>query len=157
MSQVVLTHHSLRNKGRQKMKLKDDRYPELSPMSEIGSGQVREKKKALLSEIIEKVNELFKGDLTDNDKLMYVKDVIRGKLMESDTLKQQAGSNTKEQFAGSPDLDDGIMSAIMDALEAHETMSTQAINSEQVRASLKDILLGPLKLYELLRGESDAA
>jgi len=107
-----------------------------------------------LNETIEKVNELFKGELTDNDKLVYVNNVIKGKLLESETLKQQAGSNTKEQFANSPDLGQEILSAIMDALDAHETMSTQALASEEVRVGLKDILLGPAKLYESLRGES---
>lgn len=159
LSQVVLTHHTLRNRGRQNMKLKDDEgtYPELSPLSDVGSGMVREKKMAFLREIIEKVNDLFSGELTDNDKLVYVNNVIRGKLLESEKLRQQAGSNTKQQFANSPDLNKEIMDAIIDALEAHETMSTQALGSEAVRAGLKEILLGPAKLYEALRGETDEA
>ena len=132
-------------------------YPELQPLAEVGTGTVRDEKKAYLAEIIEKVNDLFKGDLTDNDKLVYVNNVIKGKLLESETLKQQAGSNTKEQFATSPDLGKEILSAIMDALEAHETMSTQALASPDLREGLKEILLGPAKLYESLRGESDAA
>jgi len=45
----------------------------------------------------------------------------------------------------------------MDALDAHETMSTQALASEDLREGLKDTLLGPAKLYESLRGESDNA
>src|SRR6056297_356117 len=68
LSQVVLTHHTLRNKGKQKMGLESDTYPELQPISEAGTGLVREKKKAYLQEIIEKVNDLFQGELTDNDK-----------------------------------------------------------------------------------------
>ena len=51
---------------------------------------MQEKEKALLDEIIEKVNDLFEGDLTDQDKLVYVNNVIKGKLLESETLKQQA-------------------------------------------------------------------
>ena len=42
----------------------------------------------------------------------------------------------------------------MDALDAHEIMSTQALASEDVREGLKEILLGPAGLYESLRGES---
>jgi type I restriction enzyme, R subunit len=51
------------------MKLADEDYPELKPLTDVGSGKVREEKKAFLNEIIEKVNDLFNGDLTDNDKL----------------------------------------------------------------------------------------
>jgi len=43
------------------------------------------------------------------------------------------------------------MNAIMDALTAHTTMSTQALDSERVREGLKDVLLGPAQLYEALR------
>ena len=130
------------------------------PMTEPGSGEVRDKEKVLLDEIIEKVNELFEGELTDDDKLVYVNHVLKGKLLESETLMQQAASNTKEQFANSPDLGTELMNAIMDALAAHGTMSKQALDSEKVRAGLKDILLGPAQLYEALRaraGESPSA
>jgi hypothetical protein len=44
------------------------------------------------------VNDLFEGELTDQDKLVYVNNVIMGKLLESETLKQQATNNTKEQL-----------------------------------------------------------
>ena len=157
LSQVVLTHHNLRNKGKQNMKLKDDNYPELPPLSEAGSGRVRDEKKALLNEIIEKVNDLFKGQLTENDKLVYVNNVIMGKLLESETLAKQAVNNTKEQFANSPDLGKELVNAIINALDAHTEMSSQALGSKEVQNGLKEILLGPAKLYEKLRevgGES---
>jgi hypothetical protein len=51
------------------------------PIENTGSGVVREKQKAYLSEIIERVNSLFEGELTEEDKLVYVKDVIMGKLL----------------------------------------------------------------------------
>jgi type I restriction enzyme R subunit len=47
------------------------------------------------------------------------------------------------------------MNAVMDALEAHTTMSKQAIDSEKVREGLKDVLLGPAQLYEALRAKGD--
>jgi type I restriction enzyme R subunit len=108
---------------------------------------VQEKEKARLAEIIEKVNELFEGDLTDDDQLVYVNNVIKGKLLESKELILQASNNTKAQFSNSPTLSN----AIMDALAAHSTMSKQALGSEKVREGLKDVLLGPAQLYEALR------
>jgi len=156
LSQVVLTHHRLKNKGKQKMKLKGDTYPELSPLTEAGSGMVREDKKAYLIEIIERVNDLFKGDLTENDKLVYVNNVIMGKLLESETLAKQAVNNTKEQFANSPDLNSELVNAIINALDAHTEMSSQALDSKEVQKGLKDILLGPAKLYEKLRDSVSA-
>jgi type I restriction enzyme R subunit len=80
-----------------------------------------------------------------------VNNVIKGKLLESEVLAQQASNNTKEQFSNSPDLATEMLSAIMDALAAHDTMSRQALDSPRVRSGLKDVLMGPGQLYEALR------
>ena len=128
----------------------------LKPAEYVGTGQVRDKEKALLDEIIARVNELFQGELTDDDKLVYVNNVLKTKLLESEILIQQAANNTKKQFAESPDLAASILNAIMDALDAHGTMSKQALKSEKVRHGLRDILLGPGQLYEALRNQPKA-
>jgi type I restriction enzyme R subunit len=159
LSKVVLTHHTLRSAGRQPLNLRDDGKGEykLPPLDAIGSGSVQDKEKARLAEIIERVNGLFQGDLTDGDQLLYVNGVIKGKLVENETLVQQAGSNSKEQFASSPDLREALVHAIMDALDAHSTMSSQALKSERTQNALLDILLGPGQLYEALRTRSSAS
>lgn len=41
------------------------------------------------------------------------------------------------------------------ALDAHTSMSTQALNSEVVRRGLKDILLDHAGLYEALRAAKE--
>lgn len=157
LSKVVLTHHTLRHQGKQPMTLGGEGSYKLEPMNAVGSGSVQEKQQAYLSEIIEKVNGLFEGELTDDDQLVYVNGVLKGKLLENETLMQQAASNSKEQFANSPDLKMALVHAIMDALDAHQTMSSQALGSERVQDGLKDILLGPAKLYEALREKAGAA
>ena len=151
LSKVQLTHHSLKRQGKQTLRLGDDEAPKLAPLTETGSGSVQDKEKARLAEIIEKVNGLFEGELTDDDQLVYVNDVIKTKMLESDELVTQATNNTKAQFAASPTLSSELMNAIMDALAAHTTMSKQALESERVRDGLKDVLLGPAQLYEALR------
>lgn len=151
LSGIVLTHHNLKNIGKQTMNLRDGETPKLNPITEAGFGMVREKERAYLEEIIAKVNDLFQGDLTDNDKLVYVNNVIKGKLLESETLIQQASNNTKEQFANSPDLMQEIVNAIISALDAHNEMSAQALGSPEIQKGLRDILLGPAGLYEALR------
>ncbi|EIL89074.1 hypothetical protein UU9_10527 [Rhodanobacter fulvus Jip2] len=157
LSKVVLTHHTLRSAGRQPLGLNGDGSYKLPPMDAVGSGSVQEKQQAYLAEIIQKVNGLFEGQLTDDDQLVYVNGVLKGKLLENETLVQQAGNNSKEQFANSPDLKNALMNAIMDALDAHSSMSSQALGSERVRDGLKDILLGPAQLYEALRVKAQQA
>ena len=151
LSGLVLTHHKLKNKGKRDLALSEGDPEKLKPLTDVGAGEVRDKEKARIAEIIEKMNDLFSGELTDDDKLVYVNHVLKTKLLESDVLIQQSMNNTEEQFSNSPDLDNGILNAIIDSFSAHTTMSKQALDSEKVRQGLKEILLGPARLYEALR------
>ena len=151
LSKVELTHHRLRDRGVRDLPLGAGDAMLLDPIAESGHGLLRERERAYLGAIIAKVNELFAGEITDQDKLCYVQQVIRGKLLESATLRQQAASNTKEQFAGSPDLDGELLNAILAAYDAHTVMSRQALDSESVRKGLRELLLQHGRLWELLR------
>ena len=155
LSKIRLTHHALRGKSQRDLRLGigdgDDPAYRLQPMSESGSGEVQDPEKVRLAEIIKVLNDLFEGVLTDDDKLVYVNEVLKTKLLESGILVQQALNNSKEQFAASPDLNDELINAIIDTYNAHMTMGQQALNSEQVREGLKQILLGPGQLWEALR------
>lgn len=154
LSKVTLTHHSLKNEGQRRLDVSGRDETKLTPMTGMGSGSVQEKEKALLAEIIERVNDLFGGDTTDGDQLSYVT-TLRDKMLESDALVTQAANNTKAQFDNSPTLRSELMNAIIDAFEAHTSLSKQAIGSEKVREGLKDVLLGPAQLYEALRARAD--
>lgn len=154
LSKVKLTHHTLKRQAKQSMSLNQDGSYKLQPMDAVGSGSVQEKEKAYLVEIIKKVNGLFEGELTDGDQLLYVDGVLKGKLLEDQTLIQQSGSNSKEQFNSSPDLRNSLRNAIMEAWDAHQTMSSQALSSERVFEGVLDTLLGPGQLYEMLRVKS---
>ena len=153
LSKVVLTHHNLKKLGKQPMPLNTGEKPTLPPITEVGGGIVHDDDKALLSAIIEKVNELFGADTTDGDQLSFVRSVA-AKLQESTTLTKQAGSNSKEQFDNSPDLMTELISAVIGSLDAHTSLSTQALNSKPGLEGIKKLLLGPLRLYEFLREQS---
>lgn len=155
LSTVVLTHHSLPFKGKRDLTLGGGEGEKLKPLTELGTGSVQEREKAMLSEIIAKVNDLFGSDTTEGDKLVYVNNVLKGKLMESELLRQQAANNTKEQFSNSPDLIQELVNAIMDAQAANGSLSKQALESDKVMLGLKNVLLGPVRLYETLREHSD--
>jgi type I restriction enzyme R subunit len=156
LSKVRLTHYQLHTEGRTPMVVREVPAIQLQPMQEAGQGAVQEKEKALLSEIIERVNELFSGDLTDQDRIAFVTHV-RDRLLESPTLQAQATSNSKAQFSASPDLREAITAAVIEALDSYTTMSSQALNSEATQVGLKNVLLDLAGLYEGLRERGAAA
>jgi type I restriction enzyme R subunit len=149
---VVLTHYHLREVGKRDLDLRQGENPAIPGMAP-GGGGVQDKDKVELAEIIAKLNDLFSAELSDNDKLTYVRSVIRGRLLQSETLRQQAAANSKEQFANSPDFGTELMDAIIGALDAHQSMSSQALNSAVVRDGIKDVLLNHTNLWEDLRDQ----
>lgn len=151
LSKVELTHHKLTAKDKKDLTLGSG-GEKLKPMIETGTGEVQDKEKALLSEILVRMNDLFTG-VTDNDQLSFHM-AVKGKLMENETLAQQAGSNQKEQFGNSPLLKAAIMDAVIDALDAHSAMSRQALESQAIQDGLKAALMGPGRLYETLRDQA---
>lgn len=152
LSALRLTHHKMRDLGQQRLNLGSaPPAAPLAPIMEIGSGQVQEKHKLRLHEIIQAINDLFVGEITDGDAVAYVDSVLKTKLLESATLRAQAAVNTKEQFSNSPSLPEELQNAIMDAMAAHESMSKQALNSEAIQARILSVLLGPGGLWEALR------
>ena len=155
VSKIALTHHKLSSQGQRPLTLNGEADP-LKPLTATGTGSLQEKEKAILAEILAKLNDLFQGDVTDGDQLSFVT-TLNGKVQESETLVQQATHNSKEQFSNSPALTQAILDAVIDAFEAHSAMSKQALDSMQVRDGLKDVLLGPGQLYEALRGKAGVA
>jgi type I restriction enzyme R subunit len=69
------------------------------------------------------------GRFSSSTQLSTTFNCAGGKLLESETLQQQAANNTKKQFSSSPNLNTELTEAIMDAPDAHTTMSRQALNS----------------------------
>jgi len=149
LSKVVLTHHNLKSLGKRSLGLHDGEIPKLQPLTETGSGSIQEKQKALMSEIIAKLNEVFAVDCTDQDLLNYAR-TVRDKMLESKTLQQQAANNTEEQFASSPDLRSEITNAAIETYDIHTALSSQLLNSDIAQTAFMSALL-KLGLYEALR------
>jgi type I restriction enzyme, R subunit len=151
LSALKLTHHRMRDLGQQRLNLNGAEPPEpLRPVTDAGSGQVQDKQKVRLAEIIAAINDLFQGDVTEGDAVSFV-ETIRTKLMETPVLRAQATANDKPQFMNSPNLQEELVRSIIDAMGAHQTMSKEALNSETIRARLLTVLLGPGELWEGLR------
>lgn len=146
----------MRDLGRQRLSLVEAEPAEgLKPPTDVGSGQVHDRRKQRLEEIIRALNDLFEGELTDGDRVAFAESV-RSKLMESPTLRKQAAANTREQFSNSPNLREELVNAIIATMEAHGSMSRQALNSEAIQAGLLNVLLGPGELWEGLRASYDS-
>jgi type I restriction enzyme R subunit len=112
----------------------------LEPAKEAGTGTVKDPEMVALTEVIEKINDLFSGDHPDSS-VRNVVTHIKDRLEESDTLQQQAQNNSLAQFSASPDLQNEFVGAVIGAMESNTDLSTQILNSPEISQKLKGELV----------------
>lgn len=126
--------------GQRAVKLEDEKGEyKLTPLVEVGTATPHEPDMARLSEIVEQMNDLFAGDLSEADLLSYARH-ITGKLLENPMLAQQAANNTKEQFAMG-DFPTAFTNTIVDALESYQSMADQVLSKDATRQGFERLVL----------------
>tara|TARA_A100000171_G_C2137229_1_gene151294 strand:+ start:3867 stop:4466 length:600 start_codon:yes stop_codon:yes gene_type:complete len=137
-SDVRLTHYRLQKLGQRRLDLASGEIIKLQPISEAGSGKAAEDEKKPLAEIVEKMNDLFSGDLSEADMVGYVT-TIQSKLLEDETLAEQAANNTEEQF-GMGDFKDRFTDIILGGQQAHNSIADQLLKDERIFAAMQGML-----------------
>ncbi len=105
----------------------------------------REEEKALLSEIIEVLNDRFGLSLTDADKLYF--DQIEEELVSHDKLVEQARSNTIENFKYG--FEEVFVNTLIKRMDQNQELFTKMMDDDEFAGVVKKILLD--KVYTRLR------
>ena len=135
---VRLTHYRLQRLGEQSLDLESGEAVPLAPVTDAGTGQALTDEQRRLAEIVDRMNDLFSGDLSEADLVGYVT-TIKGKLLESETLAEQAASNTEEQFALG-DFKNILTDIVLDGQEGHNKIADQLLKDEHVFAAMQGML-----------------
>jgi type I restriction enzyme R subunit len=135
---VRLTHYRLQKIGEQQLDLAGGGVVSLKPASEAGTGKAPTDEEKKLAEIVGRMNDLFSGNLSDADMVGYVT-TIKGKLLENETLKEQAASNSEQQFAMG-DFKDILTDIVIDGQEAHNAIAAQLLKDERIFAAMQGML-----------------
>jgi type I restriction enzyme R subunit len=133
LSNVELSHYRLSKIKQQHIKLQiDDPDNKLAPGEGMGSGSGKDKKEEFLSQLINRLNELFITDqLTEKDTVNYAH-TIRDKVSENSLVMEQINNNSAEQ-AMLGDFGKAIDDAVMDSSAAHQNQMMQIL-SDPVKA-----------------------
>ena len=137
---VRLSHYRLQRLAEQSLDLATGESVPLRPVSEAGTGRALEDEKRRLAEIVERMNDLFAGDLSEADMVGYVT-TIQGKLLESPALAEQAAHNTEEQFALG-DFKAILTDIILDGQEGHNRIADQMLKDERTFTQMQGMLAG---------------
>ncbi|AFS36341.1 type I restriction endonuclease subunit R [Alteromonas macleodii] len=140
LANVVMSHYRLSKIRQQTIKLQEDSADyKLEPNSDVGSGKAKDKKEEFLSQILERLNEVFITDnLTDKDMVNYAY-TVRDKLSENSAVMTQIANNTPEQ-AMLGDFPKAIDDAILSSGEAHQEQMMQLLSDPMKTAAFARVI-----------------
>lgn len=148
LANVVMSHYRLSKIRQQDIKLQEDSADyKLEPNSDIGTAKAKDKKEEFLSQILERLNEVFITDnLTDKDMVNYAY-TVRDKLSENSAVMTQIANNTPEQ-AMLGDFPKAIDDAILSSGEAHQEQMMQLLSDPMKTAAFARVIFDMLHGYK---------
>jgi type I restriction enzyme R subunit len=151
LSGLKMTHYAIKG-GEDAKPLSADEARPLQPYGGNAEKEIQDRKRSFLSELIEKLNELFGEGITEKDKIVFAVHISE-KLKENKVVMSQVRNNSREQ-ALRADLPKAASDAIVEALGSHETIAGRLLSDEQTRKVFEGLIYDILKsgnTEELLR------
>ncbi|MCD4653858.1 hypothetical protein K8T06_07965 [bacterium] len=115
----------------------------LMPGTDVGTRKARNKEEELLSQIIQRLNELFVIDgLSEKDLINYAY-TIRDKVSENKSVMDQIAKNSPDQ-ALLGDFPRALDEAVIESQEVHQNKMMQYLNAKEVRAGFQRVVFDML-------------
>ncbi|MCD6584682.1 MAG: type I restriction endonuclease subunit R [Desulfobacteraceae bacterium] len=148
LNSVVLSHYRLSEIRRQDLKLEENSAEyKLTPGDGLGSAKAKNIKEEFLSQIINRLNELFLTDhLSEKDLVNYAY-TIRDKVRENQQVMIQIASNTPEQ-AMLGDFPKAVDDAVMDSSQAHQNQMMQLLADPEKAKGFARVVLELLQMAD---------
>ncbi len=143
---LKLTHFRLRKDKALNGVGPDGETPTLDPITDNGMREGRNRQKAYLDELIEKLNDAFGKDMSDKDKVALAVHVSE-KLRDDKQVMAQVENNTKDQ-AMKANLPQAAVQIIVQAMQSHHALATRLLSDETSRGLFLDVV------YDLLKKDS---
>lgn len=148
LDNLSLSHYRLSLLRQQDLKLQVDAGEQLDPTTELGSGVARDQKEEFLSQIIERLNEIFITDqLTDKDMVNYAY-TLRDKMSENQKVMDQIANNSPEQ-AMLGDFPKAFDDAVIGAAAANQNQTMQVMSNNLTNQKMMklvfDLLVAAMK------------
>lgn len=129
---LVLTKFKVEKKSKVTLKLSDGEATPLSPLSEMGTVEARERDEAQWSEIIDLINALFAGsNLTADDALPELENFLRD-AKKDQTLVAKARANSDADFNNDATVTTTMLAKLIDRKELNEEMITALLTGQNM-------------------------
>ena len=147
LSNIAMSHYRLTKIKQQDLRLEADEAEGLYPANDLGSAKPKDKMEEFLSQIINRLNDLFAADgLSEGDMVNYAR-TIAGKVQENRRVIKQMENNTPEQ-AMLGDFPRAVDDAILESSDAHQKQMLGLLSDPQKALLFKSII------FDLLSADS---
>ena len=159
ISGLRMTHYKLWYQGEMRETLEVREEDALQPNKGTGGRDPRDRERAYLAELIERLNETFGQEVTDKDKVAFAVHISE-KLRGNEMVMDQVRNNPMEQ-AMKADLPSAASRAIVEAMGSHQKMAKRLLGDEMTRNLFLTVVYEMLTrdvagdLIEQVRRESD--
>ncbi len=134
--QVALRYYRLTKTGEHKIALGNDELPGLEGPSAVGTLEVRDETKAPLSELIERINQIFGADL--GPEAMLTIEQVQDKMVANEALAEQAKANSLENYRHG--FEPAFLDALVELRQGNVKFFNRAIEDEGFRQFIADSL-----------------
>ena len=145
LGNVEMSHYRLSKIRQQDIELKENQGDyKIKPGNDMGTAKPKDKKEEFLSQVLERLNEVFITDnLTDKDMLNYAY-TVRDKMSENNTMMTQIANNSPDQ-AMLGDFLKVLDDAVMTSGERHQEQMMQLLSDPERMRSFG------LTMFDMLR------
>ncbi|WP_026279273.1 MULTISPECIES: type I restriction endonuclease subunit R [unclassified Thioalkalivibrio] len=141
VSELDLTHYRLTKRTEQELKLGVSDGAALKPMTETGSGQPLDPEMKRLSEIIERLNDLFGAEVQSQDKLHWING-LTDRVERDEEVVAQVRTHTPEQVMHGR-FPKHLTDILLESMDDQSQLTTQALEDED---KFQEVALMILKL-----------
>jgi type I restriction enzyme, R subunit len=130
VSELELTHYRLTKREEKRLQLEEaDGDYGLKPVSDVGSGKPFDPEKQRLAEIIDRLNDLYGAEVSDDDKLHFANG-IADRIERNEAVMAQIRHHSEDQVMHGL-FPKKVTEAVLDTLSDHEKLSMPLLEDEE--------------------------
>jgi type I restriction enzyme R subunit len=139
LSAVVLSHYNLKCKRTQDLQLREGEGEYLSGITALGTGTAKDPQKDLLSQILEKMNDLFGAETTEGDKLDFIQGMA-SKISENESVMDQIRHNSDDAVMNG-DFPKAMDAAVIERMGTQQEMSMEYLSKPELAIEIQLLML----------------
>ncbi|EWG99934.1 type I restriction endonuclease subunit R [Halomonas sp. BC04] len=143
VSELELTHYRLTKREEKRLRLEETEGDYgLQPVSEVGSGKPFDPEKQRLAEIIDRLNDLYGAEVSDDDKLHFANG-IADRIERDESVMAQVRSHSEDQVMHGL-FPKKVTDAVLDALSDNEKLSLPVLDNDETGRQFALLILNLL-------------